>query len=213
MPIVAEFGPDVEGYIELDKQDHCLRPDDCLNCGAVGQMIGHGYYKRKPKGQERCWVLWVKRWKCKACGHTVGAVPSFLLFYRHYLSSVIHRVLGLRFESGYSWSQLDEQVSDDGVPVRRTMQRWCGRFAECALVWLGAVEKMLAEQDSRAAWLDAQGESLEIQGEPQALLRVSMYLLSWAKGRWREIESFGLNDRLRLLWYWGNRQHGFTRLA
>lgn len=213
MPIVVDFGSDVEGYIELEKQHHCLRPDDCVNCGAVGQMIGHGYYVRKPKDLEKGWVLWVKRWKCKACGRTVGAVPSFLLFHRHYLLSVIHLVLGWRFESGYSWSQLDKYVSEEGVPARRTMQRWCGRFAEYALAWLGAVEKMLAEQDSRAAWLDAQGESLEIQGGPQALLRVSLYLLSWAKGRWREIGAFGLNDRLRLLWYWGNRQAGFTRLA
>jgi len=213
MPIVVDFGPDEEEYIEFDKQQACLRPDSCLNCGAVGQMIGHGYYKRKPKGLEKGLVLWVKRWKCKACGRTVGAVPSFMLFYRHYLLSVIHLVVGWRFESGYSWSQLDEQVSDDGVPVRRTMQRWCGRFAECALAWLGAVEKKLAEQDSRAAWLDAQGESLEIQGEPQALLRVSLYLLSWAKGRWREVEHFGLNDRLRWLWFWGNWQAGLTRLA
>ena len=50
-------------------------------------MIGHGYYVRKPKDLEKGWVLWVKRWKCKACGHTVGAVPSFLLFHRHYLIS------------------------------------------------------------------------------------------------------------------------------
>jgi hypothetical protein len=213
MPIVAEFGPGVEEYIEFDKQYSCPRPGDCPICGAAGQMIGHGYYLRKPKGLEKGYVLWVKRWKCKACGHTVGAVPSFLLFYRHYLLSVIHLVLGWRFDGGYSWSQLNQHVSEDGVPAVRTMQRWCGRFVEYALVWLEAVEKMLAEQDSRAAWLDAQGEALEMQGEPQALLRVSLYLLSWAKGRWREIESFGLNDRLRLLWYWGTRQGGFSRLA
>jgi len=213
MPIVAEFGPDVEEYIEFGKQYHCLRPGDCPICHAVGQMIGHGYYRRKPKGLERCWVLWVKRWKCKACGHTVGAVPSFVLFYRHYLLSVIQWVLVWRFEAGYSWSALDEAVSEDGIPSRRTKQRWCGRFVAYALAWLGVVEQTLSEQDSRAAWLDAQGEALHFSQAPQALLRASLYLLGWAKGRWREVENFVLNDRLRFLWYWGNRQAGFTRLA
>jgi hypothetical protein len=213
MPIVAEFGRDVEEYIEFDKQHACPRPENCPICGAVGQMIGHGYYLRKPKGLEKGWVLWVKRWKCKACGHTVGAVPSFLLFYRHYLLSVIHLVLGWRFESGYSWPQLNKHVSDDGIPALRTTQRWCGGFAEHALAWLEMVEKTLSEQDSRAAWLDAQGEALGIYSEPQALLRASLYLLSWAKGRWREVEGFVLNDRLRWLWVWGTRQGGFSRLA
>lgn len=212
MPIVVEFGPDVEEYIEFGKQHHCLRPGDCPICGAVGQMIGHGYYRRKPKGLEKGWVLWVKRWKCKVCGRTVGAVPSFLLFYRHYLLAVIQLVLGWRFETGYSWSELKEIVSEDGTPALRTMQRWCGSFAEHASAWLGMVEKTLAEQDSRAAWLDAQGEALEMRNAAQALLRASLYLLSWAKGRWREVERFGLNDRLRWLWLWGFRQ-GFTRLA
>jgi hypothetical protein len=176
-------------------------------------MIGHGYYLRKPKGLERGWVLWVKRWKCKVCKHTVGAVPSFLLFYRHYLLSVIQLVLVWRFEAGYSWSELEEQVSEEGIPARRTMQRWCGRFVAYALEWLGVVEKTLSEHDSRAAWLDAQGEVLSLRQSPQALLRASLYLLSWAKGRWREVENFVLNDRLRWLWYWGNRQAGLTRLA
>jgi hypothetical protein len=213
MPIVAEFGPDVEEYIEFDKQYHCLRPGDCPICHAVGQMIGHGYYRRKPKGLERCWVLWVKRWKCKACGKTVGAVPSFLLFYRHYLLSVIQWVLVWRFEAGYSWSELDKAVSEDGIPSRRTKQRWCGRFVAYALEWLQALEKTLAEQDSGSPWLDAQGEALKNDRAPRSLLQASIHLLAWAKGRWREVEDFVLNDRLRFLWYWGNRQAGLTRLA
>ena len=80
MPIVAEFGSDVEEYIEFDKQHNCLRPDDCVNCGAVGQMIGHGYYRRKPKDLEKGWVLWVKRlyaaWVGRGCSSDPGARES-----------------------------------------------------------------------------------------------------------------------------------------
>jgi hypothetical protein len=93
------------------------------------------------------------------------------------------------------------------------MQRWCGRFVAYALAWLGVVEKTLAEQDSGSPWLDAQGEALKIDSAPRSLLQASIHLLAWAKGRWREVEDFVLNDRLRFLWYWGNRQHALSRLA
>jgi hypothetical protein len=212
MPIVIEFGASEVEYIELEKQYHCPRPENCSICHAVGQMIGHGYYLRKPKGVEKGWILWVKRWKCKACKHTVGAVPSFLLFYRHYLLVVIQMVIVWRFEAGYSWLRLDAAVSEDGVPSRRTKQRWCGSFVEHTGEWLAALEKTLAEQDSGSPWLDAQGEGLKMGSTPRALLKASLHLLAWAKGRWRELEGFVLNDRLRWLWYWGNRHIGLQRL-
>lgn len=212
MPIVAEFGPDVQEYIEFGKERACPCPGDCPHCGAVGQMIGHGYYLRKPKGMGQCWVIRVKRWKCKACGKTVGAVLSFLLFFRHYLLGVIQSVVVGRFELGYSWAAAVLWYSDDGVPALRTMQRWCVSFREHALEWLGAMEKSMAEQDSQSEWLDPQGESLRMSNPAQALLRASLHFLAWAQGRWREVESFVLNDRLRFLWYWGNRR-GIPRLA
>jgi len=213
MPIVADFGPDVEEYIELEKQHHCPQPDSCPHCGVTGEVIGHGYYVRKPKGLERGWVLRVKRWKCKACGKTVGAVPSFLLFYRHYLLAIIQDVVVGRFELGYSWARVDVLFSANGTPSRRTQQRWCAGFGEYAQGWLAALEQVLADQDSRSAWLDAQGEAQQASNLPQALLQASLHLLAWAKGRWQELEGFVLNDRLRWLWFWGNRQAGLTRLA
>lgn len=213
MPIVAEFGPSVEEYIELEKEQVCLRPESCPICQAVGQMIGHGYYVRKPKGLDRCWVLRVKRWKCKACKHTVGAVPSFLLFFRHYLLVIIQQVVVVRFEGESSWSQSMERCSDQGTPALRTMQRWCASLGEHAGEWLGKLEKALAEQDSRSEWLDIQGEALKVKGRVRGLLQASVYLLAWAQGRWRELAGYVLNDRLRWLWYWGNRHAGLSRLV
>jgi hypothetical protein len=176
-------------------------------------MIGHGYYRRKPKGLECCWIIRVKRWKCKACGKTVGAVPSFLLFFRHYLLAVIQEVIVRRYEMGSSWSGIVVWCSCEGVPALRSMQRWCVRFGEQAGEWLRMVEATLSAQQSSSAWLDPQGEALAMHSLPQALLGASLYLLAWAKGRWREVENFVLNDRLRFLWYWGNRQHALSRLA
>jgi hypothetical protein len=214
MPIVAEFGPDVQEYAEYGKEHTCHRPESCPICQAIGQMIGHGYYWRKPKGLERCWVIRVKRWKCKACGHTVGAVPSFLLFFRHYLLEIIQSVVVGRFELEYSWAATFLGCADEGgTPVMRTMQRWCGGLTAHALEWLGAMETTMAEQDSQSAWLDAQGEAGRMRNPAQALLRGSLHLLAWAKGRWREVERFVLNDRLRFLWYWGNWRLGLSRLV
>ena len=213
MPIVAEFGPDVQEYVEFGKECSCPRPGNCPICGASGQIVGHGYYVRKPKGWDRGWVIRVKRWKCKVCKHTVGAVPTFLLFFRHYLLEIIQSVVVGRFELGHSWTEAVVWSSNEGTPALRTMQRWCVSFAGQASEWLGAVEETLAEQDSRSEWLDPQGEALGMRSAPQALLRASLHFLAWAKGRWREVESFVLDDRLRFLWYWGNRRAGLSRLV
>jgi hypothetical protein len=176
-------------------------------------MIGHGYYQRKPKDLGRGWVMRVKRWKCKACGKTVGAVPSFLLFFRHYVLDVIQSVVVRRFELGASWAGVSLVCADEGIPAVRTMQRWCAGLTEQAPGWLGALEKTLAEQDSTSEWLDPQGEAGQKDSPAQALLSASLHFLAWAKGRWWEVASYGLNDRLRFLWYWGNRRAALSRLA
>jgi len=118
-----------------------------------------------------------------------------------------------RFELGCSWAATALWCSHEGTPALRTMQRWCASFGEQASEWLGVVEATLAEQDSRSEWLDPQGEALGMRSVPQALLRASLHLLAWAKGRWREVERFVLDDRLRFLWYWGQRQAGLSRLV
>jgi hypothetical protein len=140
-------------------------------------------------------------------------VPAFLLFYRHYVLEIIQSVVVGRFELGHSWTATVLWYSDEGAPAVRTMQRWCVSFAEHAPEWLGVVEKSMAEQDSRSEWLDAQGEAGRMRDPAQALLCASLHFLAWAKGRWREVERYSLNDRLRFLWYWGNWRAGFSRLV
>ena len=212
MPIVIEAGSNVQRYIWFGLAQAGERPGGCVQCGAVGQMVGHGYYRRKPKGVPPCWVIQIKRWKCKQCGKTVGAVPSCLLFYRHYVLEVIQEVLVGRSERGYSWSEMVDQCGAEGAPGRRTMQRWCEGLDQQAPGWLGVIEKTLAEQNSGSEWLDVQGEVLRTGTAAQALLHASLHLLAWAKERWQEIASYGLNDRLRFLWFWGNRRAGQQRL-
>jgi hypothetical protein len=214
--IVVDFGADVQEYAELGKEQNCSVPGGCPHCRAVKQIIGHGYYQRKPKGLGVGYVMRVKRWRCKACGKTFGSLPSFVLSFRHYLVEVIQFVLEGRLEKGYSWAATEELCSEEGMPALRTMQRWCRAFEGYAPEWLREVDRTLAEQDSLSPWLDAtqpgQGQLLSMVTGGKALLQVSMYLLAWGKTRWQEMAAYGLKDRLRFLWHWGANQ-GLPRLA
>jgi len=214
MPIVIDFGPDIQEYAELGKERSCPVPDGCPHGCPEGQIVGHGYYVRKPKGLGRGYAIRVKRWRCTGCGKTLGCLPSFVLAYRHYLVEVVQLVLVGRLELSYSWAGAVEMCSEEGTPAVRTMQRWCGAFEGCSGEWLGVVDQTLAQQDSQSPWLDttaAPGERPPGSGG-RALLQVALHLLAWGKLRWRELSGYGLNDRLRFLWHWGAGM-GFPRLA
>ncbi len=210
--IVVEYREAVQEYLRQGLEQTCVRPTECLICQAIGQMIGHGYYKRQPQDGEQSWEIRIKRWRCKACGKTVSALPSFLLRYRHYLLEVIQRVLISRFVKKAFWDDVTAKCSPNGLPVKRTVQRWCASYGEQAGRWLGAVQSTLAQQDSLSAWLDAHGEAPQAQNAGEALLTASEHLLSWAKTQWVQLGEYGLEKRMQFLWFWGAGQ-GLGRLV
>ena len=134
-----------------------MRPEQCAECQAVGSLMGHGWYHRKPKDKQRVYSIWIKRWKCKACGHTLSCLPSFLLAQRHYLVESIQEILSTRFEAARSWVEVEAGCTNQGIPDLRTMQRWCRSFIQQARGWLAAVQATLAQQESGSAWLDPHG--------------------------------------------------------
>ena len=184
--IVVDFVCTEQEYGSQVRQMHWVRLGRCQLCGGEGCLIGHGYYLRKPKGRiagQEVGTVWIKRWFCKLCHGTISVLPDFLLAFRHYVVLVIQAVIELRWGCGKTWAVLEVECAEAGAPARRTMQRWCGSFAEQASRWLGAVQATLAQQDSRSAWLDPHGEAL--QGHlAQALLGASEHLLAWGKTRW-----------------------------
>lgn len=212
MAIVTDFGCDVQTY--ADKFDRlCFpRPKVCLHCQAVDVFIGHGYYQRKPLDQQRAYRIWVKRWLCKACRRTVSLLPSFLLSFRHYLLEVIQQVVVARFEDDGSWKQVLQRCTWLDAPAERTVKRWCRSFATHAPSWLSDVQQTLSLQDAALPWLDAVGEPTKPRHTAGALLRAATHLLAWAKTRWSDVLSYGLNDRLRFLWLWGHGR-GLRRLV
>jgi hypothetical protein len=211
MVIVTEFGCDVQTYVDDIERVHFPRPQVCLHCQAVGALIGHGYYVRKPLDQHRTYLMRIKRWYCKRCRRTLSLLPSFLLSFRHYLLAVIQQVVVARFEAQASWSQVVEHCTRHQAPAERTVKRWCHAFVAQASDWLAAVEQTLAKQDATLPLLDALGEATEPGNAGSALLQATTHLLAWAKTRWAEVISYGLNDRLRFLWHWGHAQ-GLERL-
>ena len=220
MHIVAQYGGSEEEYSKQEKQTDCVRPGACLLCGEVGSLIGHGYYWRKPKGMQGggkislkdIGTVWIKRWLCKQCHRTISVLPDFLLAFRHYVVPVIQAVIEARWGCGRSWAAMEAECAEAGAPAGRTMQRWCGSFGEQASRWLGAVQAMLAQQDSSSPWLDPHGEALQAQGPAQALLGAGEHLLAWGKTRWAEAARFGRNDRVRFLGWWSSGR-GLGRLV
>ena len=79
-----------------------LRPKFCVICGegarkpsGVLQLVGHGLYCRQVRGlSETTWiVIWVRRFLCLVCGHTMSRLPDWLHPWRWYAATVIIEAL------------------------------------------------------------------------------------------------------------------------
>ena len=212
MTILADYGCNEQEYIDQEKHKDSPCPEGCPLCGERGSLIGHGYYQRKVQDEQRAYCIWVKRWSCKICQHTLSILPNFLLPYRHYLVRVIQPVVAAAYECGQNWKQVTQSCVRQGTPGLRTMQRWCKAYAGRAPTWLSEVQTFLAQQDSSSSWLDPQGEAPQAANAATALLSASVHLLAWAKTKWMQLEGYGLNDRLRFLGLWGT-ERGLGRLV
>lgn len=212
MSILADYGCNEQAYIDQKKHNDSPRPEVCPLCGERGSLTGHGYYLRKAKDEQRAYLIWVKRWLCKICHHTLSILPNFLFPYRHYLVRVIQPVVVAAYECGENWEQVSQSCAQQGTPELRTMQRWCKAYAGRAPTWLSEVQTFLARQDSSSSWLDPQGEAPQAANAATALLSASVHLLAWAKTKWMQLEGYGLNDRLRFLGLWGT-ERGLGRLV
>ena len=210
MQIVFAFESGVNGYKDAIARGRLVELDKCPVCETAGSLVGHGVYWRKPREVQQVYPIPIQRWRCKACRHTVSALPDFLLRFRWYLLSVVSGVVVERAEAGASWGVLQGQA--DGAPVVRTMQRWWWSLGEQAVRWLAMIQMVLAQQDSRSPWLDPHGEAAQSPSAVQALLGAAGHLLAWAKSRWAELARYGWEDRLRFLWLWGSGR-GLGRLV
>jgi hypothetical protein len=127
-----------------------LRPKFCLLCGVparnacgILQLVGHGMYSRQVRGlTETGWiVIWVRRFLCLSCGHTISCLPDWLHPWRWYAATVIvealfrhcilqesSRQIGLRFgrpRDALSWGSLFRWRAQ--LLISPTLWGWLGR--------------------------------------------------------------------------------------
>ena len=79
-----------------------IRPTHCVCCGQAArnadgtlQLVGHGMYSRQVRGLTGMgWItVWIQRFLCMVCGHTISLLPDWLHPWRWYAGPVIIEAL------------------------------------------------------------------------------------------------------------------------
>lgn len=82
------------------------------------RVQGHGCYSRQVCGLGEGWiVVWVRRYVCRECGHTMSRLPDWLHPWRWYAATVI-------IEALYRHLILGETARDIGVRFGRPASEW-----------------------------------------------------------------------------------------
>jgi len=122
-----------------------LRLCHCAFCGAAArnsdgvlQLVGHGMYSRQVRGLVITgWiVIWVRRFLCLVCGHTMSRLPDWLHPWRWYAGTVIVEAL-------YRHCVLREDSCSIGVLFGRSeyatewrsLRRWRAQFLISPTLW------------------------------------------------------------------------------
>jgi hypothetical protein len=122
-----------------------LRPSHCGICGqavrdAKGklQIVSHGMYSRQVCGLvETGWILiWIRRFICLACGHTMSLLPDWLHPWRWYAGTVI-------IEALYRHCVLMESTASIGARFGRpeeamgwkSLRRWRKQLLVAPTLW------------------------------------------------------------------------------
>ena len=167
--------------------------------------MGHGSYTRYAGGDDASHRLPIPRFRCRACGHTFGILPSFLVPHRHYSTPLIQRILALLHQLGLSRRQMEARFQ--GVPALSTCLAWSRSFRAGAHLWLRALLGSLARFDPTHDPLEGLISPLGTgPGPPRLLLDLLPQLVValrmvayWGPG-------VGLSQGLGLLLLWGQGQ-------
>lgn len=146
-----------------------LRPLFCVVCGqaarneyGVLQLVGHGMYSRQVRGiVESDWiVIWIRRFLCLVCGHTMSRLPDWLHPWRWYAGTVIiealYRHLILRESAGAIGARFGRP---EGAMGWRSLRRWRKQLLISPTLWgwlgprLGAATPA-ANRNKGKAYLD-----------------------------------------------------------
>ena len=204
--IVAEFGPDVQDYARQFAQLTFPRPKRCPFCQAPDRFIGHGSYPRNAVDERQAVPIRVKRFLCAACRKTVSVLPTFCLPWRHYQTSTIQTVLGLRFSAGASWSAIRRCFEPFDLPTRTTCREWVKAFTEQSPAYLQHLVRHLAHWQVAPGRLElVVAELAKLAKPPGQLMAAVPHLLAFLQENGLEVAS-GTSRWLATLWQWGHSQ-------
>ncbi len=102
-------------------------PECCPKCGAKGELIRWGRYKRSVKTGEKKYGLEIQRVRCKRCGTTQALLPNFGHAYRHYQLRLMQKAIWMYLFVGLGIERLMEGLPLEG-PAPSTVQEWVRSF-------------------------------------------------------------------------------------
>lgn len=143
-----------------------VRPRFCVFCGQAArradgtlQVVGHGMYSRQVCGlAETGWlIIWIQRFLCLVCGHTMSLLPDWLHPWRWYAAPVI-------IEALYRHCTLQESAASigarfgrpEGVTEWRSLRRWRKQLLISPTLWgwlgprLGAMHPAADRNEGKA---------------------------------------------------------------
>jgi len=105
-------------------------PERCPHpaCQASHSLIRWGTYQRWACTETEDYRLCIQRLRCQVCGRTHSLLPDFLHPYRHYVLSLLHRVVWLYLIVGLGFGRLLPQLPERG-PAPSTVREWVAAFA------------------------------------------------------------------------------------
>ena len=91
MQIIYNFEITIEEYVKKEKNNKFPQLKKCPHCG--DHLIKHGFYTRFIITQFNTYVVFIRRYRCKHCNHTVSILPSFLLpHFQRSLNSIFQSI-------------------------------------------------------------------------------------------------------------------------
>ena len=137
-----------------------LRPPFCTACGQPARaggrvwVVGHGCYSRQVRGLGQGWrVIGVRRYRCRACGHTMSRWPDWLHPWRWYAATVIIEALYRHLILGETARPIGLRFGrPDEASEWRSLRRWRAQLLVSPTLWgwLGSRLGISQPAESRA---------------------------------------------------------------
>ena len=100
-------------------------------------MRGHGFYNRQVCGLSEEWILiWVRRYLCRDCGHTMSRLPDWLHPWRWYAAAVIIEALCRDLILGETARAIGVRFGRSGDASQwRSLRRWRAQLLVSPTLW------------------------------------------------------------------------------